>query len=103
MGVGGPGFMLSNVWSYFSCPLCASLAEPPLYLVCVKSVYVRCVSVCVSVCLPFCLSAHMVYVLLSVHLCALCFVACVPVCVRECVRVLALGRSNSTHTDDGDH
>lgn len=86
MGVGGPGFVLSNVWSYFSCPLCASLAEPPLYLVCVKSVYVRCVSVCVSVCLPFCLSAHMVYVLLSVHLCALCFVVCVPVCVRACVR-----------------
>lgn len=88
MGGGGVlGFVLSSVPSYFSSPLCASLAELPLYLVCVKSVYVRCVSVCLSVCLPFWLSAHMVYVLLSVHLYALC--ACL-LCV--CVDVLALGR-----------
>lgn len=98
MGVGGPGFVLSTVSSYFSRPMCASLAEPPLYLVYVKSVYVRCVSVCLNVCLPFCLSSHMVYVLLSVHLYALC--ACL-LCV--CVHVLALGRRYSTHTDDGDH
>lgn len=80
MGVGGPGSVLSSVSSYFSSPLCASLAELPLYLVRVKSVYVRCVSVCLNVCLPLRLSAHMVYVLLSVHF--LCFVCVLTVCVR---------------------
>lgn len=88
--VEGPGFVLSSVWSYFSNPLCASLAELPLYLLCVKSVYVR----CVSVCLPLFVCLHIWFMCWSLLIDMLCvhpWCVYVHVFVRARTRLLLAG------------
>lgn len=88
--VEGPGFVLSSVWSYFSNPLCASLAELPLYLLCVKSVYVR----CVSVCLPLFVCLHIWFMCWSLLIDMLCvhpWCVYVRVFVRARTRLLLAG------------
>lgn len=87
-GGGGPGF--SWLVFYFCSPLWTSLAEQPLSLVCVKSVYVRCLSVCLNaVCLFVCLRMWFMCCSLLISMLVCVFVAY----ERACACLLLAGHT----------